>query len=159
MKKKEQKQKEKFATMKLEDMLVKDAPAPIEERVYTLVALQAEFSKRGCVPYTRSRIWQLEKLGQFPERVKLGQESTAESDGSKARLTLGSKNGSRQGLRTDGGHSKSERGATPLRFAVLRNELQRHAVIAPALAGGRGAVVEDVAVVAAAADAVVFGAR
>src|SRR5688572_2051071 len=45
------------------------------------------------------------------------------------------------------------------RLAVLRDELQRHAVVAPALVGGRRAVVEEVPVVAAAADAVVLGAR
>jgi hypothetical protein len=44
-------------------------------------------------------------------------------------------------------------------LAALWNELQRDAVVAPALPGGRRAVVEDVAVVAAAADAVIFGAR
>src|SRR4051812_6962938 len=39
------------------------------------------------------------------------------------------------------------------------DELERHAVVAIALAGGLGAVVEDVALVALAARAVVFGAR
>src|SRR5687767_13520946 len=43
--------------------------------------------------------------------------------------------------------------------AVLRDELQRHAVVAPALAGGLRAVVEQVTVVPAAADAVVLDAR
>src|SRR4029434_6961060 len=45
-----------------------------------------------------------------------------------------------------------------LRLAALGNEVQRHAVVAPALAGGRRAIIEDMAVVAAAADAVIFGA-
>src|SRR5687767_2177913 len=43
--------------------------------------------------------------------------------------------------------------------AVLGNELERRAVVAPALVGRRRAVVEDVAVVPAAALAVVLGAR
>src|SRR5690554_5105256 len=43
--------------------------------------------------------------------------------------------------------------------AFLRLEAQRQAVVAPAFAGGGRAVVEDVAVVAAAARAMVFGAR
>src|SRR6185369_17119524 len=46
-----------------------------------------------------------------------------------------------------------------LRLPVLRDELQRHAVVAIALAGGLRAVIEQVAVVAAAARAVVLGAR
>src|SRR6185503_2446218 len=50
-------------------------------------------------------------------------------------------------------------GRTYLDLAVLRDELQRHAVVAPALIGGRRAVVEYVPVVAAAALAVVLGAR
>src|SRR5215218_9476337 len=44
------------------------------------------------------------------------------------------------------------------RFAV-GDELERQAVVAPALSGRRWAVVEDVALVAAASHAVVFGAR
>src|SRR5688572_4862908 len=44
-------------------------------------------------------------------------------------------------------------------LGVLWDELERGAVVAPALVGGRRAVVEEVAVVAAAALAVVFGAR
>ena len=50
------------------------AGVPIEEQVYMLDALQEEFRKRGYVPYTRSRIWQLEQCAQFPARVKLGAE-------------------------------------------------------------------------------------
>src|SRR4051794_1449053 len=41
----------------------------------------------------------------------------------------------------------------------LRNEAQRHAIVAIALSGRRRPVIEHVAVVAAAAGAVVFGAR
>src|SRR5262249_58215275 len=41
----------------------------------------------------------------------------------------------------------------------LRNGLRGQAVSAPGVAGGRGTVVEDVAVMAAAADTVIFGAR
>ena len=44
-------------------------------------------------------------------------------------------------------------------YADERDELQRHAVVAIALAGRRRAVVEDVALVAVAADAVVLDAR
>src|SRR5678810_939528 len=52
------------------------------------------------------------------------------------------------------------RGATSQSVAGLcRDELQREAVVAVALAGRRRAVVEEVALVAAAAHAVVFGAR
>src|SRR3954466_5261894 len=43
--------------------------------------------------------------------------------------------------------------------SCLRDELQRHAVVAPALIRRRRAVVEKMAVVAAAAGAVVLGAR
>src|SRR5512144_447468 len=43
--------------------------------------------------------------------------------------------------------------------STFRNEFQRDAVVAPALTGRRRAVVEQVAVVAAAARAVVLGAR
>src|SRR3954470_12599122 len=42
---------------------------------------------------------------------------------------------------------------------LLRQEFQRNPVVAPALVGRRGAVVEEVAMVAAAAGAVVLGAR
>ena len=53
--------------------------------------------------------------------------------------------------------------ATPLsrgsNLGVLRDRTGRGAVVAPALVGGRRAVVEGVAVVAAAARTVVFGAR
>ena len=47
---------------------------PKDEQVYMLDALQEEFEKRGFVPYTRSRFWQLEQCCQFPARVKLGAE-------------------------------------------------------------------------------------
>ena len=47
---------------------------PLDEQVYMLDALQEEFRKRGYVPYTRSRIWQLEQIGAFPARVRLGSE-------------------------------------------------------------------------------------
>src|SRR3989442_15379243 len=46
-----------------------------------------------------------------------------------------------------------------LRFAVLRDEFQRDAVVAVAMAGRRRAVVEEMAMVAAAADAVVLDSR
>src|SRR5262245_32474290 len=46
-----------------------------------------------------------------------------------------------------------------LGLSRLGNELERQPVVAPALAGGRRAVVEHVPVVAAAALAVIFGAR
>ena len=56
------------------------------------------------------------------------------------------------------------RGGDVLRFSlgrgsVLRHEPQGHPVVAPALARGLGAVVEQVPVVPAAAHAVVLGAR
>src|SRR5262245_11019700 len=44
-------------------------------------------------------------------------------------------------------------------LCVTRGKPQGHAVVAPALAGGWRTVVEDVAVMAAAADTVIFGAR
>ena len=47
----------------------------------------------------------------------------------------------------------------PTRRSSCSDELQRHAVVAVALAGRSGAVVEDVALVAFAAGAVVLGAR
>jgi len=47
---------------------------PKDEQVYMLDALQEEFRKRGYLPYTRSRIWQLEQTGAFPARVRLGNE-------------------------------------------------------------------------------------
>src|SRR5262245_30049264 len=46
-----------------------------------------------------------------------------------------------------------------LGLSRLGNELERHPVVAPALAGGRRAVVEHVAVVATAALAVILGTR
>ena len=44
-------------------------------------------------------------------------------------------------------------------LAGLRNELQSDAVVAPSFSGGRRAVVEDMAMMAAAARTVIFGAR
>src|SRR4051812_37956509 len=55
--------------------------------------------------------------------------------------------------------SSVDRPDARLRFAGLRNEFQRDAVIAKTLAGRRGPVVEHVAMMAAAADAVILGAR
>ena len=52
----------------------KSMEVPLCEQVYMLDALQEEFRKRGYVPYTRSRIWQLEQAGAFPARVNLGAE-------------------------------------------------------------------------------------
>jgi hypothetical protein len=49
--------------------------------------------------------------------------------------------------------------STLLCAAALGDKFQHDAVVAPALAGRLRAVIEDVAMVAAAADAVVFGAR
>src|SRR5256885_1754424 len=46
-----------------------------------------------------------------------------------------------------------------LGFGGFRKDLRRHAVVAVALAGGRRAVIEEMAMVPAAAFAVVFGAR
>ena len=43
-------------------------------------------------------------------------------------------------------------------LAGLRNELQSYAVVAPSFSGGRRAVVEDMAMVAAATRTVIFGA-
>jgi len=45
-----------------------------DERVYMLDALQEEFRKRGYEPYSRQRIWQLEQMGAFPARIRLGLE-------------------------------------------------------------------------------------
>jgi hypothetical protein len=42
--------------------------------------------------------------------------------------------------------------------AALGDKFQRYAIIAPALAGGLRAIIEDVTVMTAAADAVIFGA-
>ena len=46
-----------------------------------------------------------------------------------------------------------------LRAAAFGDKFQRDAIVAPALPRRCGAVIEDMAVVAAAADAMVFGAR
>src|ERR1700741_4658502 len=46
-----------------------------------------------------------------------------------------------------------------LSFACLWNELERNAVVAIALPGGRRAVIEEVPVVATTPDAMIFGAR
>ena len=43
--------------------------------------------------------------------------------------------------------------------AALRNESERDAIVAPTLAAGFGPIVEEVAVMAAATDAMIFGAR
>src|SRR5712692_8173206 len=54
--------------------------------------------------------------------------------------------------------SSSRRSRSELRQRVaLRDELQRHAVVAPPLSGGRRTVVEHVTLVPAAAYAVIFG--
>ena len=45
---------------------------PISEQVLDLPALQKYFSDRGFRPYSRTRLYQLERDGMFPVRVKLG---------------------------------------------------------------------------------------
>jgi len=46
--------------------------APLSEQVLDLPALQKFFSDRGFRPYSRARLFQLERDGFFPSRVKLG---------------------------------------------------------------------------------------
>ena len=45
---------------------------PISEQVLDLPALQKFFSDRGFRPFSRTRLFQLERDGMFPARVKLG---------------------------------------------------------------------------------------
>ena len=61
--------------------------------------------------------------------------------------------------RTDPAPESPRRGVGSGGPVVLRHEPQRHPVVAPALAGRRGAVLEHVALMAAAAHAVVLGPR